>query len=408
MAAAVRDTFTVDRPGSVARRALTGAVVVGAVAWLVWALWHTPPVPVDLVRVTRGRLAEQVVEDGVTRLSETYDVTAPRAGLLRRLALEPGDIVRKEDPLAFMEASPAPLLDARARREATERLASAEAMQGRAEATIRQTESAAVLARQEAERARRLHGSGALSDEELQKAEASRLSRDAEWRAARLAATSAEADVRQVRATLAPPRATGDALMPVEAPVDGVVLTVMRKSAGPVTAGERLLTVGDPSSLEVVMDVLTTLAVAVRPGQPVRLTRWGGVEVEGRVRRVEPSAFETKSALGVEERRVNVIVVPTGLPVDAPLGDGFHVEGRIETWSANDVVRVPKSVLFRDPQGWAAFAVDHGRAQLRRPVIGREGATDAQVLSGLGEGEELVAYPTEEVLEGVRVTRRAP
>jgi HlyD family secretion protein len=166
--------------------------------------------------------------------------------------------------------------------------------------------------------------------------------------------------------------------------------------------------VGDPSSLEVVMDVLTTLAVAVQPGQRVALMRWGGLAVEGRVRRVEPSAFETKSALGVEERRVNVIVVPTGLPADAPVGDGFRIEGRIETWSSDGVVRVPKSALFRDPQGWAAIAVEEGRARLRRPVIGREGEREAQVLSGLDEGDVLVAYPTEEVREGVRLKQRAP
>ena len=111
-------------------------------------------------------------------------------------------------------------------------------------------------------------------------------------------------------------------------PVRGSVLHVLRESAGVVAAGEALVEVGDPQSLEVVVQVLSQDAVGLRPGMSATLTHWGGVEnLRAHVRRVEPAAFTHMSALGVEEQRVNVLLDLEG-GASAPLGDGFAVEAR--------------------------------------------------------------------------------
>ena len=105
------------------------------------------------------------------------------------------------------------------------------------------------------------------------------------------------------------PSGTGGGLVTVVAPVDGVVLKRLRESASVVPVGEPLLEIGDPASLEIVSDLLSTDAVRVRRGAPVLIDQWGGnAPLEGRVRRVEPSGFMKVSALGVEEQRVNVII----------------------------------------------------------------------------------------------------
>jgi HlyD family secretion protein len=75
-----------------------------------------------------------------------------------------------------------------------------------------------------------------------------------------------------------------------------------------VAIGAPLIEIGDVRDLEVVVDVLSTDAVQIRPGAPVRIERWGGQPLDGRVRRVEPSAFTKVSALGVEEQRTNVVI----------------------------------------------------------------------------------------------------
>ncbi|HRD45036.1 MAG TPA: HlyD family efflux transporter periplasmic adaptor subunit, partial [Caulobacter sp.] len=71
-----------------------------------------------------------------------------------------------------------------------------------------------------------------------------------------------------------------------------------------VQAGEPILQIGDPRDIDVVVELLSTDAVAVRPGAAARIEGWGGPPLAARVRRVEPSGFTKISALGVEEQRV--------------------------------------------------------------------------------------------------------
>ena len=74
-------------------------------------------------------------------------------------------------------------------------------------------------------------------------------------------------------------------------------------------------------------------------GGEVRLRGWGGAPLVGVVRRVEPVGFEDISALGVEERRVQVVVditSPAGLAAgarvvrhpDRQLEDGTRARSR--------------------------------------------------------------------------------
>ena len=127
-------------------------------------------------------------------------------------------------------------------------------------------------------------------------------------RAAEFALARATHELDLARARLTPSRAGGGTVN-VLAPVDGVVLKRLRESTSVIPVGEPLLEIGDPGSLEIVADLLSTDAVRVARGAAVIIDQWGGPQpLSGRVRRVEPSGFMKVSALGVEEQRVNVIV----------------------------------------------------------------------------------------------------
>lgn len=191
----------------------------------------------------------------------------------------------------------------------------------------------------------------------------------------------------------------------IRSPAGGQILRVMEKSARYVAAGTPLLEVGNASSLELVIDVLSPDAVQVKPGDPIRIEHWGGDNaLNAQVRYVEPSAFTEVSALGVEEQRVNVIAELAEPTV--PLGDGYRVEAQIVVWQDSDVLKVPVSALFRCETDWCAFVVENNRAQRQKVDVGPQSDFEAVVEDGLEAGETVILYPTEQIEDGKRVVAR--
>jgi HlyD family secretion protein len=219
--------------------------------------------------------------------------------------------------------------------------------------------------------------------------------------------------VEQARARLVSPNEARDlqaacACVLVHSPVSGQVLRVLNESEGVVAAATPLVEIGDPLRLEIVVDLLSTAAVRVVPGQKVRIEAWGGTRpLDGVVRRVEPFGFTKVSALGVEEQRVNVVIDFVGDPRQwAALGHGFRVEPRIELWSAPDVLKVPLSALFREGQDWKVFREEGGRAVAVPVDVGHDNGLEAEIRKGLEAGQRVVVHPSERVVAGGRITQR--
>jgi HlyD family secretion protein len=390
------------------RRLLGGAGC--AAILLAMALWPRS-VAVDVATVERGPLQVTVDEEGETRVHDRFVISAPVAGRLLRIELEPGDRVeRGRTLLATLRPSDPVLLDARSRAEAQEAVRAADAALGRARAERERAAAALALASAELARARSLASEQLVSRQELEDRESAARSAAEAHRGASFAAVSAEHELAMARARLGrfDSRSAGVAIE-IRSPIDGVVLKRHRESESTVPAGEPLLDLGDPAQLEIVSDLLSTDAVKVRPGNPVLVERWGGErDLRGRVRRVEPSGFLKISALGVEEQRVNV-VVDFEDPAEAwkALGDSYRVELRIVVWQAENVLKVPTSALFRRGDGWAVFAAVRGAARLRPAEIGRRNGLEAEVLSGLDAGERVVVHPSDSLHDGSRLSFRA-
>ncbi|HWW69450.1 MAG TPA: efflux transporter periplasmic adaptor subunit, partial [Duganella sp.] len=146
----------------------------------------------------------------------------------------------------------------------------------------------------------------------------------------------------------------------------------------------------------------------------VRIDRWGGAALRGRVRRVEPAAFTKISALGVEEQRVRVLIDILEPPdKTAALGVAYRVNVRILTSSRDEVRKVPVSAIFPlpgaaagDDADMAVYAIEDGHARLRRLRLGGRNDREAWVMDGLAEGARVVVYPAAEVRDGARVRVR--
>lgn len=384
---------------------------VPVLALLYWA-FRPQPVAVDLAAARVAPMTVTVDQQGTTRVIDRYQVDAPVAGYARRTPLRPGNAVEQGQVLVEIEPLRPTPLDPRLRAEARARVERARSALAAAEAAYGSAQSAAELARAELVRAQKLAAAGDLPQARLEQAQSEARQAEAAERSARfqvdvgrheLEAAQAAADLGAAAAA-----ASGEALA-VRAPVAGQVLAVQHESAGVVQPGQPLLEVGDPRRLEVMAEVLSADAVRIRPGMPVRLTRWGGAGVlEAVVRTVEPSAFTKVSALGVEEQRVRVIAeLLTPAPARTELGDNYRVQASFVLWHDPDVLQVPEAALFRRGEAWAVFVFEAGHARLREVEVGRRADLRAQILAGLEAGEVVIEHPPAEVEDGTAVVPRA-
>jgi HlyD family secretion protein len=386
------------------RKILYGIAALALVA-LTLVVLSPDAIPVDSARVDKGALRVTVDDQGETRSHDRFVVVAPVAGRLMRIALHDGDAVDAGQVIA--QIAPLPM-SARERQEQTARVASAEAMQREAEQRVRHAEEDLAQAKRERQRVEKLVSSGFVSQQAAEQARNLEATSVNEAEAARFRARSAAAEVKVARSGLIGAQAENirpGALVRIQAPVAGRILRIPDPSERVIAAGTTLLTLGDLRGLEVVIELLSSEAVKVQPGMHVLLEGWGGSEpLRARVRRVEPYAVTKVSALGIEEKRVNVIAEFVDPP--GALGDGFRVMARIVTWSAESVLKVPASALFRCDQAWCAFSIENHRAKRRSVEIGQRNALEAEVLRGLTAGDLVIRHPSNQIKEGSRVTLR--
>lgn len=395
----------------VVSRVIGGLVVVAIVGAIVVAFLPSP-VEVELAQVDRGELRVTVDEDGRTRIRERYTVSAPLAGQLRRIQLRAGDTVEAgRTTLARIDPSDPTLLDARTEAEAAARVRRAEAAVRRAETDLQRAGAELGHAEQEMTRVQRAAAQESATEREVDVAVTAWRVATESFNAARFEGEIATFELELAEAALMRSRphrgddgegAEHDPQLMIDSPIDGRVLRVFEESTAVVQAGTPLLEVGDPTDLEIVVDVLSTDAVQIPPGAPVLIEYWGGDRtLTGRVRLVEPQAFTKVSALGVEEQRVNVIIDFVDPPEERrTLGDAYRIEARIVIWEDSQALRVPTSAIFRTDGHWAVYVVEDGRARFREVSLGRQAGLLAEVLDGLDEGESIIVHPGDEVEDG--------
>lgn len=389
---------------SLRRIVLPGLLLAGLALLLALALWPQA-VEVDVAMVERGSFRVTVEEEGRTRLSERYLVSAPVAGQLNRVLLEPGDRVERSQVLFTLHPLAADALDARRQAQAEAVLARAEAALRVALAQVESEESTQQLAATELERVRELAERQFVAQGALDRAEAEARSANARLRSAQFAVDVARHELDNARAALDVAGGTSSgAAFEVRSPIDGTVLSRLRQSEGPVAAGEAILIVGDLAALEVEVDVLSRDAVRLQPGMAVELDRWGGDGIlRGRVLRVEPAGFTRVSALGVEEQRVWVIVAFESTPEQrAGLGDGYRVEARFILRESEDVLQVPASAVFRDGEAWASYVLRDGRVVKQGVVPGERSGLILEILDGLQPGDHVLRNPGRDMEAGMR------
>jgi HlyD family secretion protein len=403
------------------KRAAWAVVVAAGLAGLVWFAW-SQPVLVDLAAVARGPMEVTVDDDGKTNVRHIYTVSAPIAGKVLRISHPLGEegvsvhvgdqVTANQTVVALMQPTSPGFIDVRSREEAEAAVAAAEAYVKYTQSEVNRLEAAVGFYRKELARTEALARTQSASVQALDKAKF-----DAETNEAALASAKAQVEVWEgVRRTLAArlidpsaPVASTDPIccVQIRSPVTGRVLKIVQESEAVVQAGTPLLEIGDPLDLEIVADLLSTDAVQIKPGSPVRIDGWGGAAIRGRVTRVDPAGFLKVSALGIEEQRVRVTIDFIDPPEAwSSLGHDFRVVVHVSTWNADDILQVPVGALFRKGDDWAVFTVKGWRTHSTRIEIGHRNNRMAEIVADLSEGDRVVLHPSDRISEGTSVSER--
>jgi HlyD family secretion protein len=421
------------------RRRLSWSLVLLAAGLAIALALRPRPVEVDLSPVTRGPFTVTVDDEGETRVQELFVISAPLGGRLERVSLEPGDPIKRGQVIAeIMPAEPA-LLDSRTGAELQARANAADAALDRAESLLAAALAEEELAQRYFDRDAARLAKGSISPPTLEDTRHALRIASANVSTAQSSVKVAQFERDQAHAVIVHsqpdpgPAPSEVARFTIHSPIDGVVLRRFHESSTILSSGEPILEIGDPTQLEIRVDVLSQDAVRIRPGQPILVKHWGGEEpLAGWVRRVEPAAFTKISALGVEEKRVWVYgsfsnQLPPGTlshaappefdgqtaPAPPPsLGDSYRLEAKIVVYESPDSLQLPAGALFRygreEGASWAVFRVDdEGRAQLAVVEIGQRNDRAVEVMSGLVEGDRVILHPSDKVTPLQPVTQRA-
>ncbi len=384
-----------------------GAAVVIVLIALAWP----KTVQVDMATAVVGPMAVTIAEEGETRIRDVYQVSAPVAGRLLRVEVEPGDqVIAGETIVAVMEPGDPTILDERTRAQAEAQVKAATAAKASAAEEVERLRAEVKFATRDHARIKTLRHKGTVSQRTLDQAELELDARRAALRTALAVLDMRDYELATAKAALIGPEGEGGAQgnYPIKAPVSGAVLHVLQESETVLAAGTPIAAFGDPRDLEIVVDVLSADAVRIREGAPVIITDWGGdASLEGRVTRVEPFGVTKVSALGIEEQRVNIVIALNGdFTQWERLGHGFRVTVNVVIWQRDDALQVPLGALFRDHNEWAVMAVRKGKARLTKLSIGQLNREVGEVLSGLEAGDQVVLHPGPQVSDGVRVGPR--
>lgn len=198
----------------------------------------------------------------------------------------------------------------------------------------------------------------------------------------------------------------------MQSPIDGVVLERLETNERRLAPGTVLLKIGAIDQLEVEAEILSQDVVRVKSGQGVEIygPAVGAQPAKGIVDVIYPAGFTKVSSLGVEQQRVKVVVkfAPGELErigKSQYLGVGYRVRVRIVTAEKPKSLVVPRSALFRGPDGkWQLFVVRGGKARLADVEVGLINDESAEIVTQLNEGELVVLAPESTLTDGTRVS----
>lgn len=351
---------------------------------------------VDLVRVVRGDIKEEVVETGYVEAAEKEEIYCAQAGLVKELLVERGQPVNKGQVLAVLEnpdisAQKAESLSLLKQTDASLRLAVAAK-----ESALLELEAA----EKEWNRLGQLYEIGAVSEQEWEKGQA-------EVGIRQKILAQREADVAAVLARregalkLLKEAEAKEGQLVIRSPLEGEVIFLGITKNQVVNPQTLAAEIGKVRSLKVTADVALEEVGKIQVGQRAWVSLGEKKVAKGEVIEIYPKAEERQSALGLIQRKVPVVI---RLDQARGLKPGYEVKVSIITRSKQGTLLLPKTAVTTGRDGdLQVMRVVGGRIRFQKVVTGLGDDDRIEIVKGLGEGDLVVRDGSLVFKEGQRI-----
>jgi len=350
-------------------------------------------------------LVATVTASGTIRPKTKVDISADITGRITRIGVEEGDWVEKNQFLVQIDAAPYTA----AVNRAAALLASGEASMLRAEANRAEAE-------RNLNRARNLHDrEGLISEEAFEQSQTAYDVSVANYQASKAQVDQYKASVDEAQEQLAKTRLTAPmpgrvVRLPVEVGEVAVPGTFSRETA-------LLLTIADMSEILAEVQVDETDVVRLAVGDSVRITidAYPDTAFVGYISKISNSArlTATMTSAGSSDRAVDFDVEITLADPPSDIRPDLSATARIVTDVQKDVLAIPiialtvrdhevlpnenveqdSAAVGRSEETEGVFIVHDGLASFIPVAVGIAGEEHFHVLSGLQEGDSIVAGP---------------
>lgn len=376
------------------RLAVIGTVIVLAGAG--WALkdrlFPVKAASVVTAPVKRGDIEETVLASGTLKPIKMVAVGAQVSGRVISLKVRVGNTVKQGDLIAQID----PITKQNDLRTAEAALQNSRAQRAEKEATLALAEAA--LGRQQITFAQK-----ASSRADFETA-------DATVKQTRAQISALDAQIMQAQVSVETARVNLDYTR-ITAPLDGTVLAVVTQEGQTVNAVQSAPTIvilGQVGVMAIRAEISEVDVIKVRPGQNVYFNILGDTErrYTASLDAIEPAPESIKSDSSFSSSTVSSTSTSSSSTTSAIYYNGIfsapNADGRLLTYmtaevhvvvaEAKDTLTIPSAALQRQSDGSHVVQVADAKGELSsRPVkVGINNKITAQVLSGLGEGDQVV------------------
>lgn len=404
--------------GKKALIALAFLLTITAIAGLnVYRSRQQIPVSVVTAAVEIENMGTAIMASGSIELVEKQEVYAPDNRLVREVPVRIGDEVKKGDIIVSLEADSEALslLDAEARlaeeEAAYEKYFHPSAIDTQiTRAEYNRAELAYQSSLKNAAASEKLYESGAISLKDLDTAKTQLASDEITYLQARKAwdinqngpagAERRSYETAHYRAQEAVKLAEENLdQFVVPARIDGKVMAVQVSAGDVPSAGQHLVTIGDPKRLEVKVGIGEYDAARVKKGQAVIIeaAAFPDQQFKGKVIEVSQRAFTNQGSQSQQ------IEIPIRIAVDSEqigLLPGFTVDVKIITVPEKKRLVVPYEAIIEKNGRSYVYIVENGQTRRVQIKTGLKGDLSVEVTDGLKKDDVVILNPAEDLKDG--------